>query len=153
MILPENVNYVGWSEVKDLRGFDPDELADLFKSYGIKCEVYEGKLITENSRTAERTINLLYDAKHHPRLYRLKQLLKAASDAFFWFFHRYLLCYNNYHVWTSDAMEGKQPPPEDMRSAQDFLNGYAKMYCKYCKVESELSRATREALNTKENQK
>ena len=133
MVLPENVDYVGWAAVKDLRGFDPEELADLFKSYGIRCRVYEGKLLTENNRTAERTINVLYDAKHYPKWFQVKQALKVAGKALLWYFGR-LMCYAGQHEWTCDAFEGKKPAPGT--DILEVLNGYAKMYCQYCGVES-----------------
>lgn len=144
MILLENVDYVGWAAVKGLRGFDPEELANLFKSSGIRSVVYKGQLLTEDSRTAERMINVLYDAKHHTKLYLVKQWLRKAGRAILWGFSRLMCCMGN-HEWTCDAIEGKKIDPAEMKDLSALLNGYAKMYCKYCKTESVLSRKTREA--------
>ena len=48
------------------------------------------------------------------------------------------------HDWTCAAAEGVQATPEQLANGVDGFYDYAKMYCKRCGNESEISRLTRE---------
>lgn len=46
-------------EVKDLKGFDPGDLAKLFKAYGVKCEPLKDSILVDNVKEAKRIIQML----------------------------------------------------------------------------------------------
>ena len=48
---------------RDLQGFDPKELAELFKAYGIKCEPLRNSILIENAEEAKKIIKELKKAK------------------------------------------------------------------------------------------
>lgn len=61
------------------------------------------------------------------------------------YFKRLWSCYIwRFHDWTCAAAEGIPATPEQLASGIDGFYDYAKMYCKRCGKESQISRLARE---------
>ena len=63
---------------------------------------------------------------------------------------RFFSCLFGMHEWTCDAQEGKKPTKKQIdaiKAGEDGLAGgffdYAKMYCKYCGKEADVSKRKR----------
>lgn len=141
MTLAENASLTGLKEITELHGFDSQTLKDLLTNYGIRCEVLRDSIFVEDKVEAEKVLKLLV-LKLIP-MYRQRQLLKKVGRSLSWCVGR-LMCFFGHHEWTCDAEQGIKPTPEQSKDLATFLK-YAKMYCRYCKVESEQSKRNREA--------
>jgi hypothetical protein len=119
-------------EITELHGFDSQTLEDLLTNYGIRCEVLRDSIFVEDKAETERVLKLLV----------LLRELKKVGRSLSWCIGR-LMCFFGYHEWTCDAEKGIKPTPEQSENLATHLK-YAKMYCQYCGVESELSRKNRE---------
>lgn len=53
----------------------------------------------------------------------------------------------HWHEWTCAAAEGVKATPEQLASGIDGFYSYARMYCKHCGAESEISRTHRERMS------
>lgn len=72
-------------------------------------------------------------------------ILRACVMAVVIYFRRLWSCYLwRFHDWTCAAAEGIPATPEQLANGIDGFYSYAKMYCKRCGKESEISRLTRE---------
>lgn len=145
----ENASLTGLKEITELHGFDSQTLKDLLTNYGIRCEVLRDSIFVEDKAETERVLKLLVLSRDEPEkvlklipMYRQRQLLKKVGRSLSWCIGR-LMCFFGSHEWTCDAEKGIKPTPEQSEDLATFLK-YAKMYCQYCGVESELSRKNRE---------
>lgn len=72
-------------------------------------------------------------------------ILRACVLAVVIYFRRLWSCYLwRFHDWTCAAAEGIPATPEQLASGIEGFYDYAKMYCKRCGKESQISRLERE---------
>jgi len=76
---------------------------------------------------------------------KITTVLRACVLAVVIYFRRLWSCYLwRFHDWTCAAAEGIPATPEQLTNGIEGFYDYAKMYCKQCGKESQISRLERE---------